>query len=198
LARSTHRARGRAGASWGTRAPEPTHVMGFRVSSPARTRARARHGVRRASVRVPSRALPRTRALVMEYDRIVRDEAPYDRRLAHYLAAQGMTPLYIAVHGWDLSDPEIVRSLRRSFGMSIPRDFRPRCGARTRSGAACRAPVVWDHDHNRPRTKCGRCKLHGGLSTGPRTEAGKARSRAALDRVNAARRGEEPEPATAA
>ena len=42
------------------------------------------------------------------------------------------------------------------------------CGARTKSkGTPCRATAV------KPG---GRCKWHGGLSTGPKTPAGKARS----------------------
>lgn len=43
---------------------------------------------------------------------------------------------------------------------------RPKCGARTRAGTPCKAPVVWG------RT---RCRLHGGCSTGPKTEAGRQR-----------------------
>jgi len=52
-----------------------------------------------------------------------------------------------------------------------PGDFlsAPRCGARTRCGGSCRQPAM----------KNGRCRLHGGLSTGPRTPAGLARSRRA-------------------
>jgi len=46
----------------------------------------------------------------------------------------------------------------------------PRCGARTRAGRPCRAPAV------RGKT---RCRLHGGLSTGPTTLEGVARIRAA-------------------
>ena len=46
--------------------------------------------------------------------------------------------------------------------------MRQRCGATTRSGNPCQAPTV--------RGKV-RCKLHGGLSTGPKTEAGRARVR---------------------
>ncbi len=45
----------------------------------------------------------------------------------------------------------------------------PRCGAATRGGCACRAPAMAN----------GRCRMHGGRSTGPRTEAGRARLRAA-------------------
>ncbi len=44
-----------------------------------------------------------------------------------------------------------------------------RCGAHTRCGGSCRQPAMPN----------GRCRLHGGLSTGPRTPAGLARSRRA-------------------
>ncbi len=44
-----------------------------------------------------------------------------------------------------------------------------RCGARTRRGTPCRAPAM----------KNGRCRLHGGGSTGPRTRAGLERMRRA-------------------
>lgn len=37
-----------------------------------------------------------------------------------------------------------------------------RCGARTRQGSACRQPAMAN----------GRCRLHGGKSTGPRTAEG--------------------------
>jgi hypothetical protein len=54
---------------------------------------------------------------------------------------------------------------------ATPGDFlaAPRCGARTRSGGCCRQPAM----------KNGRCRMHGGLSTGPRTAAGRARCAAA-------------------
>jgi hypothetical protein len=45
----------------------------------------------------------------------------------------------------------------------------PRCGARTRAGGCCRQPAM----------RNGRCRMHGGLSTGPRTAAGLERSRRA-------------------
>lgn len=45
----------------------------------------------------------------------------------------------------------------------------PRCGAKTRQGPSCRQPAMPN----------GRCRLHGGKSTGPRTEAGLERLRAA-------------------
>ena len=52
-----------------------------------------------------------------------------------------------------------------------PGDFlaAPRCVAHTRCGGECRQPAMPN----------GRCRLHGGLSTGPRTPAGLARSRRA-------------------
>jgi hypothetical protein len=43
----------------------------------------------------------------------------------------------------------------------------PRCGAKTRKGTACKAPAM----------KNGRCRLHGGKSTGPLTKQGLANSR---------------------
>src|ERR1039457_2781160 len=49
-----------------------------------------------------------------------------------------------------------------------PGDFStaPRCGTKTRKGPACMAPAMPN----------GRCRMHGGASTGPRTAAGLARS----------------------
>ena len=48
----------------------------------------------------------------------------------------------------------------------------PRCGARTRASTPCRSPAMPN----------GRCRMHGGASTGPRTQEGlqrivKARTR---------------------
>jgi hypothetical protein len=45
----------------------------------------------------------------------------------------------------------------------------PRCGARTRSGGSCRSPAMPN----------GRCRMHGGKSTGPRTAEGLERMRRA-------------------
>jgi hypothetical protein len=41
----------------------------------------------------------------------------------------------------------------------------PRCGAKTRCGSLCKQPAM----------KSGRCRLHGGKSTGPRTPEGRRR-----------------------
>ncbi|WP_280525342.1 HGGxSTG domain-containing protein [Methylobacterium oxalidis] len=45
----------------------------------------------------------------------------------------------------------------------------PRCGARRRDGGACMSPAM----------KNGRCRFHGGKSTGARTPEGRARAGAA-------------------
>lgn len=50
---------------------------------------------------------------------------------------------------------------------------RPLCGARCRDGHACRARAVWLAGEKAPRN--GRCRVHGGLSTGPKTAEGRAR-----------------------
>ena len=54
---------------------------------------------------------------------------------------------------------------------ATPGDFlaAPRCNAHTRAGDCCRQPAM----------KNGRCRMHGGLSTGPRTAEGRARCAAA-------------------
>ncbi|MPY74882.1 MAG: hypothetical protein GEU87_11515 [Alphaproteobacteria bacterium] len=61
---------------------------------------------------------------------------------------------------------------------NVPRRCRPRCGASTRRGIPCQAPAVWDIAKGKPRN--GRCRLHGGLSTGPKTVEGWRRSLEAL------------------
>ena len=48
----------------------------------------------------------------------------------------------------------------------------PRCGARTQKGAACQSPAMPN----------GRCRMHGGKSTGPRTTEGLDRMRRAKTR----------------
>jgi hypothetical protein len=52
---------------------------------------------------------------------------------------------------------------------ALPDDLNElRCGAKTRKGTPCAIRAIYLN---------GRCKHHGGLSTGPRTIAGKAASR---------------------
>lgn len=53
----------------------------------------------------------------------------------------------------------------------IPKQERPQCGARCRTGNPCQARVVVNVDGSFRK----RCRMHGGLSTGPTSEAGRAR-----------------------
>lgn len=53
----------------------------------------------------------------------------------------------------------------------LPRNKRGKCNAKTRKETLCQAPPVWNISEDRATN--GRCKLHGGLSTGPKTESGK-------------------------
>lgn len=73
-----------------------------------------------------------------------------------------VTAVYLDKHGrmkFSCNDP---KTQRRNRGI---------CGAKTRKGSPCQAPPVWDKAKDKSRN--GRCKLHGGPSTGPKTDAGK-------------------------
>ena len=55
----------------------------------------------------------------------------------------------------------------RGYGTRFGPDWPGRrCGAKTRRGTACQKPALRDKE---------RCQLHGGRSSGPKTEEGKAR-----------------------
>ena len=67
-----------------------------------------------------------------------------------------------------LSDPwaTLRAEWRKEMGSPSGRSLLP-CGARTRAGTPCkRLGIFWN----------GRCRLHGGMSTGPTSPEGKARS----------------------
>lgn len=66
--------------------------------------------------------------------------------------------------------PPITISLYENTPMTS-RNERGICSAKTRKGTPCQAPPIWDKEEDKPRN--GRCKLHGGLSTGPKTKSGK-------------------------
>jgi hypothetical protein len=59
----------------------------------------------------------------------------------------------------------LVAPSTRTAQSRLPRAQRPRCEARTRKGTPCQCQAL----------KNGRCRLHGGLSTGPKTPEGRAR-----------------------
>ena len=61
----------------------------------------------------------------------------------------------------------VIASNQRARSTPMPAE---KCEAMTRQGAACRSKALSN----------GRCKLHGGLSTGPKTKEGKLASKANL------------------
>ena len=61
----------------------------------------------------------------------------------------------------------VTTDLEWRFGSNWPGE---RCGAKTRKGTPCQRPA---------NKKNGRCRLHGGASSGPRTEVGRVRVSAA-------------------
>jgi len=84
--------------------------------------------------------------------------------------------------GWGLSRPwgsPYLGTIHLGPRRHPAKRERPFCGARTRAGAPCRARCAEGKT---------RCRLHGGLATGPKTEAGKARI-AESNRRRAARTG---------
>lgn len=70
--------------------------------------------------------------------------------------------------GGNRSNPKSMETprLRQGFdSVAVPDGA---CGARTRAGSPCKLKsIYWN----------GRCKFHGGLSTGPKTDAGKEQAR---------------------
>ncbi len=80
---------------------------------------------------------------------------------------------------WHSLNRKLTRVFNSVYTIT-PKKDRPLCGARTRAGRPCRARAVWDKKADKPAN--GRCRMHGGLSTGPRTEEGKRRSLEALAR----------------
>ncbi len=66
--------------------------------------------------------------------------------------------------------------------MSRKKPGKPICGAKTRRGTSCQC---------KPLKPNGRCKFHGGLSTGPNTEDGKEAARRNLEKARATLAGPE-------
>lgn len=66
-----------------------------------------------------------------------------------------------------------IRALENKLRtMRMERKHRSLCGAKTRKGTPCQAKVYWPSDEDVPSK---RCRMHGGLSTGPTTEEGRKR-----------------------
>lgn len=68
--------------------------------------------------------------------------------------------------GWDNFFATTTRARGRVLGSAGAQTFSKQCGARTRKGTACRS---------RPIPGKRRCRFHGGLSTGPKSPAGRNR-----------------------
>ncbi len=75
---------------------------------------------------------------------------------------------------------DMLRGVREPY-YRVFRSERPQCGAKCRDGHACKAPAMLDLKY-RCYVRNGRCRNHGGLSTGARTPEGKARVAEALRR----------------
>lgn len=128
-----------------------------------------------------SRASSHDRGEARMVDSVARRPRPMACRVASGLCGASST----AWHNRRHSGPARQRLQGPSFGaalsffqvstraLGLVRNFKiedhmagssgPRCGARTRSGRACAAKAL---------AESGRCRNHGGLSTGPRTAAG--------------------------
>ena len=66
-----------------------------------------------------------------------------------------------------IAKDNVLIGLETRFGADWPGQ---RCGAKTRRGVPCQRPA---------NKRNGRCRLHGGASSGPRTEQGRAKIAAA-------------------
>jgi hypothetical protein len=97
----------------------------------------------------------------------------------------------VRIHRVLIGGVEVKREITFSRRPTQPKSGRPRCGAKRRDGGRCEAPAVWDEQRNRP-LHGGRCRLHGGLSTGPRSAAGRAAIAVSNRRRAAARVPAEP------
>ena len=124
------------------RTPPRPAVLAIRLANVRRALARERERVdyfARHPVPLPwGGTLPNSRDRLQALGAAVRDLA---------LALGALRPWSPALHPGELP----------------PRRAWPRCGARTRSGRPCVAPLAVVN--GRPRA---RCRMHGGLSTGPR------------------------------
>ena len=75
--------------------------------------------------------------------------------------------------GWTFDFDVLARIVREE----LPPPW-PHCGALTRRGRACRQEPMMENG----RIRNGRCHWHGGKSTGPRTEEGRAAIAASIRR----------------
>lgn len=88
--------------------------------------------------------------------RLVKNDNFVMRPPSRARARHGVIPIISRQEAW----PPITQS--HGYQVTAPRIA---CGARTRASGSCRAKAMANH----------RCRLHGGLSSGPKTIAGRAR-----------------------
>lgn len=70
------------------------------------------------------------------------------------------------INGYTYDQSVVMTDLPKKY-----KNQRGTCMAKTRQGTLCQAPPVWNTITHKAIN--GRCKLHGGLSTGPKTEKGR-------------------------
>ena len=80
------------------------------------------------------------------------------------------------MYNWSLEKQIRLDQHHAENWKSARRCDRPLCGARCRDGHSCKAKSVVN-SIDRPVN--GKCRMHGGLSSGPKTLAGKEKSREA-------------------
>jgi hypothetical protein len=76
----------------------------------------------------------------------------------------------ITQHERDEQYRQLLANLSPEVARLLAPQMRAKCGARTRGGSPCRATVCARPDGNGAAK---RCRLHGGRSTGPTTQAGR-------------------------
>lgn len=84
--------------------------------------------------------------------------------------ADDHTPRHRAVGSLTPASPESTPSFEQTNPMTecAGENAKQKCMAKNRSGNPCALPAGWGTSH----TGNGRCKLHGGASTGPRDQRG--------------------------
>lgn len=110
----------------------------------------------------------------LRYARVVVDDGLTDE-VRRDLRALRLRGLYTGLLKGD-ELPADPGSTRRGVPVDYDGSDPRLCNAKTRSGRACRALALPN----------GRCRWHGGMSTGPRTEEGKRRSALNLLKANEA------------
>ena len=150
-------------------------------ATPQRAPGRSRHGVQTQN---------RPRSLAASVCSAVRaGEWTCDQALHRLVARAAMCPASVREALAVLRAVDALAAIVARVPLTVcraPRRRRPRCGARCRDGHPCAAAVVVQRTDEGVHYAA-RCRMHGGLSTGPRTPEGRRRALDALARGRAAR-----------